>query len=255
VQQSQFEFAYEDSLKFHFQYDFLPRSVMPRFIVRMHKDIKDNCRWRTGVLLKGFKATAVVKADNEEKRIHIYVSGEQKRDYFAVIRHTLRDINASFEKLNAVEKVPLPDNDAIAIDYDELTGYEEVGEEYYLVGKLKKRYNVKRLLNGIEKEEDRRLEEANRFGSVKVEGDAYFIETKGNHSSVAISQTTILEKKLEIIIKQLEDSDLPGREELIDQLRDKELKKNKSKLFRVLGEILSKAAEIGTIGSIIKSLL
>ncbi|MCP5052800.1 MAG: hypothetical protein GY940_36870, partial [bacterium] len=112
-----FDFDYADSLKFIIDYDFLPRSVMPRFIVRLHKDIKaekkKKLQWRTGVVLKGkgFKSTAVVKADHEAKRIFIYVTGEQKRDYLSVIRHTIRDINGDFKKLGVTELVPLPDSD------------------------------------------------------------------------------------------------------------------------------------------------
>ncbi|MCP5103328.1 MAG: hypothetical protein GY950_08115 [bacterium] len=88
-------------LTFIVQYDFLPRSVMPRFIVNMHTDIKENLQWRTGVVLedRDFQSTAVVKADHEEKRIYLYVAGGQKRDYFAVLSATLRRINQSFEKL------------------------------------------------------------------------------------------------------------------------------------------------------------
>jgi len=90
---------------------------MPRFIVRMHRDIKDWLQWRTGVVLadKAFHATAVVKCDERERRIFIYVSGEQKRDYFSIIRKTIRDINGSFEKLETKELVPLPDNDKITV--------------------------------------------------------------------------------------------------------------------------------------------
>lgn len=53
--------------------------------------------------------------------------------------------------------VPLPDNDEIAIEYVELIGYEQMGKGDYTVGKLRKTYSVKELLNGIEKEEERRM--------------------------------------------------------------------------------------------------
>ncbi len=66
---------------------------------------------------------------------------------------------------------------------------------------------------------------------------------------------TKVEQKLELIIDQLKKSDVEGKEELIDQLRDEELKTDKKKLRTVLGKVLSRAAEIGTIGSIIASLL
>jgi small GTP-binding protein len=157
VQEPKFDFNYSTSLKFLIVYDFLPKSVMPRFIVKRHKDIKNELRWRTGVVLgdKAFHSTAVVKVDENDKKIYIYVNGEQKRDYFSIIRKTFREINDSFEKLEFKELVPLPDNDEIAIEYEELLGYELEGRGEYFVGKLRKGYSVKKLLDGIEKEEAR----------------------------------------------------------------------------------------------------
>ena len=42
IQEPNFEFDYEGALRFIIDYDFLPPSVMPRFIVKMNKDIKDD---------------------------------------------------------------------------------------------------------------------------------------------------------------------------------------------------------------------
>jgi len=158
VQEPGFDFPYADSLKFIFEYDFMPKSVMPRFIVKMHTDIKDELRWRTGVVLEDknvYNSKAVIKADERDKKIFIYVSGEQNRNYFSTIRKTLRDINKSFEKLEVKELVPLPDNNKITVEYSELIGLERMGEKEISIGKLGKKYSVKQLLDGIEKEEER----------------------------------------------------------------------------------------------------
>jgi internalin A len=160
VQEPEFDFYYAGALKFVIDYDFLPRSIMPRFIVKMHKDITSELRWRTGVVLedKAFHSTAVIKADERDEKIYIYVNGEQRRDYFSTIRKTFRDINDSFEKLEAKEMVPLPDNDEITIEYEELIGYEQMGKDDYTVGKLRKTYSVNELLNGVVSEEEREEE-------------------------------------------------------------------------------------------------
>ncbi|ODS35505.1 MAG: hypothetical protein A7316_10690 [Candidatus Altiarchaeales archaeon WOR_SM1_86-2] len=108
VQEPEFDFDCADSLKFLIEYDFLPKSVMSRFIVRRNGDIKDDLQWRTGVVLEdeNYNSTAVVKSDDEAKKIYIYVNGEQKRDYFSVVRKTFLDINNSFEKIDVKEMVP-----------------------------------------------------------------------------------------------------------------------------------------------------
>jgi small GTP-binding protein len=162
VQEPHIEFNDADALKFIIEYEFLPRSVMPRFIVNMHINIKNMLQWRTGVVLenKDLQSTAVVKADYEAKRIYIHVEGGQRRDYFAVILAALRSINKSFEKLETRELVPMPDNPKITASYRQLIRFEEEGIEYYLPGETEKRYKVKDLLGTIgEKiEEDETLQ-------------------------------------------------------------------------------------------------
>jgi hypothetical protein len=64
-----------------------------------------------------------------------------------------------------------------------------------------------------------------------------------------------VEKKLEIIIKELQQHDVPGKEELIKELQDGEVKKDKSRLRKVLGTVLTRASEIASLGSAVASLL
>ncbi len=163
VPEPEFDFDYDNALKFIIQYDFLPPSVMPRFIVHLHKDIKDNLRWRTGVVLedRAFRATALVRADEEAKKISIFVSGEQRRDYFAVLLFTLRQINGSFERLKAVEQIPLPDNPEVTVSYRHLIRLEQEGEQKCFPEAADRRYDVADLLGTIyikNEDEDRLLQ-------------------------------------------------------------------------------------------------
>jgi small GTP-binding protein len=199
VEESEFPFDFENALRFVLHYDFLPRSVMPRFMVRMHNDIKGELRWRTGVVLenKDFHATAFVTVDHEEKKFYIFVTGERKRDYFSVIRHTIREINQSFEKLHVSEKVPLPDHPQITIEYEELTGYERMGEEGFVVGKLGKRYSVAHLLDGIEKPEQRKQKE---FPVIKEKVIPMGIESQTEENANIKSTMRLILKWIWIII-------------------------------------------------------
>lgn len=78
---------------------------------------------------------------------------------------------------------------------------------------------------------------------------------KGDGASVTIHNTIEVEKKLEIIIKELQEHDVPGKEALIKELQDGEVKKDKSRLRKVLGTVLTRAAEIASLGSAVTSLL
>ncbi|AKB24843.1 E3 ubiquitin-protein ligase SspH2 [Methanosarcina sp. MTP4] len=151
IQEPDFEFDYEGALRFVIDYDFLPPSVMPRFIVKMNRDIKDDLRWRTGVVLedRGFNSTAVTIADIEAKRISIYVNGDQRRDYFSVILQRFREINGSFEKLKAIEKIPLPDEPEITVGYEHLIKLELRGIETYMPDGSDNEYKVSELLGTV----------------------------------------------------------------------------------------------------------
>ena len=150
IPEPEFDFDYVSSLKFLIDYDFLPKSVMPRFIVKMHKDIKDNLRWRTGVILENvtFNSTAVIKADENDKKIYIFVDGKQKRDYFSVILHKLREINKDFGKI-ATERVPLPDEPEITVSYEHLIRLERKGVKTYFPDGSENEYYVKKLLGTV----------------------------------------------------------------------------------------------------------
>jgi small GTP-binding protein len=159
IQRPDFEFDYNDALKFIIDYDFLPPSVMPRFIVKINRDIKDDLRWRTGVVLedKNLNSSAVVRVDNEARRIYIYVDGEQKKDYFAVILHKFREINNSFEKLKATEKIPLPDRPDVTVSYKHLIKLELKGIEMYMPDGSDYEYKVSALLGTVTNRRSERL--------------------------------------------------------------------------------------------------
>ncbi|MCP4154182.1 MAG: hypothetical protein GY757_41030, partial [bacterium] len=146
-----FEYDTNGEIRFIVQYEFMPPSVMPRFIVKMHKDIYNGLQWRTGVVLRDtdYQTSAVVKADIEAKRIYIHVNGQQKRDYFAVLLTVLRSINHDFEILKTTELVPMPDDPGITADYDQLIRHEQHGIPVFLPGNSDKTYNVKDLLGSI----------------------------------------------------------------------------------------------------------
>ena len=108
VEEPHFDFDSVGALRYQLEYDILPKSVMPRFIVNMNTDIKGNLRWLTGVVLENtaFGSTAVVKADVKDRRISVYVAGEERREYFSILRKVFLDINSNFHGLRIREKVP-----------------------------------------------------------------------------------------------------------------------------------------------------
>jgi len=186
VEEKEFNFDYYPSLRFELEYSFLPLSVMDKFIVKSHSDIKDKLRWRSGVVLedKNNQTEAVIKVDNREKRIFIYVNGKQKRDLFAVVRKRFNEINSTFKEIKIDEWIPLPSYPKNLVKYKHLIGLEQMGEEYYISGELGKKFEVSKLLNGIERAESRKNITINNLnGEIKVDDNS--IKIGGNNSGVA----------------------------------------------------------------------
>jgi len=148
------EFYDNNALQFELEYDFLPPSVISTFIVKSHKYIKDALAWKTGVILenKETKTLASVKIE-KYNTVSIAIYGEQKRDFIAMIRTTLYDINSKFKKIEITQWILLPKYPKYRVKYKELIGYEKAGRDEYFNGELGETFSVSKLLNGIEKRE------------------------------------------------------------------------------------------------------
>lgn len=152
VEEPNFEFDTQNAIRFILQYKFLPKSIIAKFIVKMHRDIKQQLRWRTGVVLENqrFKAAAVVKADEEAKKIFIDVNGQQKREYFAALLYMFRDIHQIFAKMDVDELIRLPDNPNETVSYKKLINLEQRGKREYSADD--KDYLVSELLGAVRSE-------------------------------------------------------------------------------------------------------
>ncbi|WP_417910578.1 COR domain-containing protein [Candidatus Electronema sp. PJ] len=152
VAQPSFAFDETGARRFLLEYkDFFPPSIMPSFIVKRHQEIKDNLRWRTGVFLENpmLEATAVVKADNEARRIDIAVTGKESKVFLALIWLTFRELHTGFEGLKVSERIPLPEQPSISVAYESLLKSQEAGIEKVFPEDAKRAYTVKELLDGV----------------------------------------------------------------------------------------------------------
>lgn len=156
-EEQEFEFDYNSALKYQIQYDFLPKSIIAWFIVQMHRDIKEDLVWRTGVVLENlsYSCNAVVKVDEKDRKLSVFVSGNQKRDYFFIIQGNLKEINNSFEKIDAQEMIPCNCKQCISLEipyfykYNVLVGALKKGVEKILCEKSYENVRIDDLLTGI----------------------------------------------------------------------------------------------------------
>ncbi len=237
-----------NALRYYIQYEFLPRSVLPRFMVQRHRDIRQ--QWRTGVLLEDsdFETKALVKADHEDRQISIWVNGAQPQRYFATLRKTLRDLHSDFKKLPAVEWVPLPDDPEHAIEYERLVGLEQMGEREYVDGITKKRYPVAQLLDGIERPEERLPEPMARMlekGGLHLhfEQNQHVDVRQANvQKQLSIQQTTITVEVKNESVRELSSTLATLKEDLLDEIEDGQ---DRKKLGKELDRVEQALAQLG----------
>jgi internalin A len=143
----------ENALKFQYNYETLPDSVISRFIVRMNQYITKQYYWKNGVFLHSGENRARVKADLMDRKILISVTGKEqtRRAFLAIIRSAFEEINSNF-KIEIRRMIPLPDYPSVLVSYDELLVYETNYKESYFVAArgVEKDYNVRYLLDGVE---------------------------------------------------------------------------------------------------------
>lgn len=86
-------------------------------------------RWRTGVVLAWDGNRAVVKADVQDRRVSVAITGPPagRRRLLAVIRADLEHIHRSIVKLQATEQVPVPGQAGLLIAYKKLLAFEAKG--------------------------------------------------------------------------------------------------------------------------------
>ena len=120
-------FTPETCLHFQYHYPVLPEGLLPRFIVRTHVLSEGLRRWRTGVILAFEGCRALVKADVQDKKVFIAVTGPAaaRRRLLAVIRSDFERIHRDIRNLQPQEMVPLPDYPDVVVPYQKLQVMEE----------------------------------------------------------------------------------------------------------------------------------
>jgi len=193
-------------LKFIVEYAFLPRSIFPKFIVRMKNDVKESLAWRTGVILENTKLNCLarLRVDYEEKTINIEVEGFHAREYFSIIHYTLTDINNSFSNLSITERIPIAETN-ITVSYQHLKNLEELGVFDFIPEGSTSMINVSETLGSVtktrkEKIEDEIMERLNEIkGTVNdkrrfVKEANEILELKPNIFGIGININAIVDK-------------------------------------------------------------
>ena len=107
VEQRQYSWNAQQNLILRYDYEFMPKGIITRFIVELHPWIEDQTlAWKSGVVLQKDGARAEVIEDYSQRKIRIRVSGSRKKELLAVINHEFEKIHDSYENLKYETRVP-----------------------------------------------------------------------------------------------------------------------------------------------------
>jgi internalin A len=177
VEQPAFDWEDEGSLLFEYHYAVLPRSILHRFMVRLHPFIYERIAWRTGVMLVYEGMKALVKADIEDKQIRIAIhGGGRRREFLSMLRFTFDSLHENITGTKPQEYVPIPDYPGKAVSYKHLLRLEERGDTEYLPDGVDEPVDVQALLGSIEDPAYRRQGAFTRQEIYKLLRDGYSTE-------------------------------------------------------------------------------
>jgi hypothetical protein len=83
----------------------MPKGILSRLIVKMNEDILDDKYWRYGVFLKYDNTEALVRERYFENKITIALNGDNRKEFLAIIRKHILQINTDFKRLKYEEMI------------------------------------------------------------------------------------------------------------------------------------------------------
>lgn len=102
-------------LTLRYQYAFMPKGMLARFIVATNYLIEDDrLAWKTGVILRKRESRAEVIEDYRQRMIRVRVSGPDPRGLLAIVDDHLERIHRSFPRLKYDRYLPCPCDECAA---------------------------------------------------------------------------------------------------------------------------------------------
>ena len=141
-----------NSLQLVYRFEYLPKSIIHRLIIKLRKDIKE--MWRNGIILKSKmdnNAKALVASKENYIKIAVLGTKKAKREYLSVIRYFLNNLCSTYQ-IQPKKLVPLPNYNKY-VEYDKLIKMENEGRNIYEdwnIDEKPVKFKINRLLEGIE---------------------------------------------------------------------------------------------------------
>lgn len=206
------QWDYSGNLVMKYVYDFMPKGLLSRFIVRMHRYVTD-ISWKSGVILERKQAKALVTETYGTREIMVRVKGNDPRELMTIIAEEFQLMHNLFPNLKVKQFVPCICSDCqqqetpFFYNYEDLLRRKEKGKLTVECGNSYKDVPVTALLEGIFTTLKRNSEGQLTMDALKV--FISYSEDDEKHKNNLLSHLSVLNRTGQIIT--WDDKDLvPG---------------------------------------------
>jgi len=106
-----------NNLQLRYQYGFMPKGLLSRFIVRTHTYLKDTSNaWKKGVVLERKNTSALIKEVYAQNEITIHVKGTHQKELMTIIAEEIDKLNKSFGGIKVQKLIPCNCNKCVKTD-------------------------------------------------------------------------------------------------------------------------------------------
>ncbi|MCP4611419.1 MAG: GTPase [Planctomycetes bacterium] len=180
-------------LHFEYRYDFMPKGIISRLIVRMNKYIYKKQQWKNGVVLKHGNSRSEIVEHFDKRVLKIRIAGPDCLETLAVIRKEIKDLHDTFENLILHEMVPCNYQECQKREvphffaHDELRQYKQEGEKYIKcrIGKIKNVSVLSLISDVFIKEEDKMSKESREKIHINFKPEIKVVGAKAEAKSKA----------------------------------------------------------------------
>jgi Leucine-rich repeat (LRR) protein len=107
INQPPYDWDDSQNLWLRYNYEFMPKGILTRFIVEMHKFIEaQTLVWKTGVVLTNGSARAEVIELYYKGEIQIRAAGVRLKELLTVVSYEIDKINDSYERIQVKKLIP-----------------------------------------------------------------------------------------------------------------------------------------------------
>ena len=190
-------FDHDNTLRFRYDYDFMPAGVMTRFIVAANEylEIREGVRqcWKKGTYLCSGSAYALVQLFDAppNRHIMIQISGPDPRDrqeLLTLIRKNLDKVNDLFHKITITRRIPCICRPCCPtlFGYEDLLRAERKGKHTVECQNSWEDVDLRKLMDGVEFDMSRDFDKY-IHNEIKIENNPVFNNNNNNTNTTSVS--------------------------------------------------------------------